>query len=46
MEHDCSNTWQVWRGEFDKMLLDNAREKGVEVLEETLVKDVIRENAL
>jgi flavin-dependent dehydrogenase len=44
MEHDCSNTWQVWRGEFDKMLLDNAREKGVEVLEETLVKDVIREN--
>jgi flavin-dependent dehydrogenase len=43
MEHECSNTWQVWRGEFDKMLLDNAREKGVEVREETLVKDVIRE---
>ncbi len=44
MQHECSNTWQVWRGEFDKMLLDNAREKGVEVLEETLVKDVLREN--
>jgi flavin-dependent dehydrogenase len=44
MKHECSNTWQVWRSEFDKMLLDNAREKGVEVLEETLVKDVIREN--
>src|SRR5260370_34667665 len=44
MQHECSNTWQVWRGEYDKMLLENAREKGVEVLEETLVKDVIREN--
>src|SRR5262249_35282094 len=45
-DHDCSNTWQVSRGEFDKLLLDNAREKGVEVLEETLVKDVIRENGV
>ena len=44
MQHECSNTWQVWRGEFDKMLLDNAREKGVEVHEETLVKDVLRDN--
>ncbi|MEO7654015.1 MAG: tryptophan 7-halogenase, partial [Bryobacteraceae bacterium] len=43
MQHECSNTWQVWRGEFDKMLLDNAREKGVEVREETVVKEVIRE---
>src|SRR5215471_16452986 len=46
MDHDCSNTWQVSRGEFDKLLLDNAREKGVQVLEETLVKDVIRENGV
>ncbi len=44
MDHECSNTWQVWRDEFDKMLLDNAREKGAEVLEETLAKEAISEN--
>ena len=29
--HECSQTWQVIRSEFDKMMLDNAREHGVEV---------------
>src|SRR5438445_2746436 len=24
--HECSQTWQVLRSEFDKMMLDNARE--------------------
>ena len=24
IKHECSQTWQVWRGEFDAMLLDNA----------------------
>ncbi len=43
MAHECSNTWQVWRGDFDQMLLDNAREKGVDVLEETMGRDVVRE---
>ena len=28
--HECSQTWQVVRSEFDKMMLDNAREHGVE----------------
>src|SRR4026209_457876 len=28
--HECSQTWQVVRSEFDQMLLDNAREHGVE----------------
>src|SRR5436309_6685215 len=31
--HECSQTWQVDRQEFDQLLLDNAREHGVEVHE-------------
>ena len=31
--HECSQTWQVVRSEFDKMMLDNAREHGVDALE-------------
>src|SRR5262249_58829666 len=27
--HECSQTWQVVRSEFDRMLLENAREHGV-----------------
>jgi len=43
-EHDpreCSQTWQVERGEFDKMLFDNAAEKGAECVDETRVRDVL-----
>ena len=29
--HECSQTWQVVRSEFDQMMLDNAREHGVDV---------------
>jgi flavin-dependent dehydrogenase len=39
-----AQTWQVVRSEFDQMLLDNAREKGAEVREETTVKRLIRED--
>src|SRR3984893_5747421 len=31
--HECSQTWQVYRQEFDQLMLDNAREHGVEVHE-------------
>ena len=31
--HECSQTWQVVRSEFDQMMLDNAREHGVDVHE-------------
>jgi flavin-dependent dehydrogenase len=31
--HECSNTWQVSRSEFDQMMLENAREQGVDVHE-------------
>ena len=37
LQHEAAVTWQVLRSEFDQMLLDNAREKGVEVREETEV---------
>jgi len=43
-DHPSSSTWQVIRSEFDQMLLDNAREKGVEVLEEMMVKEALRDN--
>ena len=38
-----AQTWQVLRSEFDQMLLDNAREKGAEVREETTVKGLLKE---
>lgn len=41
-EKDVAQTWQVLRSEFDLMLLNNAREKGATVLEETTVVDLLR----
>lgn len=38
-----AQTWQVLRSEFDQMLLDNAREKGAEVREETKVRKLLME---
>src|SRR5262245_3411383 len=42
--HDCSQTWQVVRSEFDKLMLDNAREHGVDVHEGVRVVDVLFKN--
>jgi flavin-dependent dehydrogenase len=39
-----AQTWQVLRSEFDHMLMENARAKGVTVLEEATVKELLREN--
>lgn len=44
LKHEAATTWQVVRSEFDRMLLDNARAAGVDVLEETLVKEFIMES--
>src|SRR3954469_11558137 len=41
--HECSQTWQVERAEFDQMMLENAREHGVEAHEGVRVMDVIFE---
>ncbi|HKZ33141.1 MAG TPA: tryptophan 7-halogenase, partial [Vicinamibacteria bacterium] len=42
--HECSQTWQVVRSEFDKLMLDNAREHGVDAHEGVRVLDVIMED--
>jgi flavin-dependent dehydrogenase len=39
--HECSQTWQVHRGEFDTMMLNNAREHGVNAHEGVRVLDVL-----
>ena len=41
--HECSQTWQVVRSEFDQMMLDNAREHGVDVHEGSQVLEVLFE---
>jgi flavin-dependent dehydrogenase len=41
--HECSQTWQVVRSEFDSMLLNNAKEHGVNVHEGVRVLDVLLE---
>lgn len=40
-----AQTWQVMRSEFDLMLLNNAREKGAEVREETTVTSLVRNDS-
>lgn len=39
--HECSQTWQVIRSDFDLMMLDNAREQGVEVHQPARVLEVL-----
>ncbi|HMP82122.1 MAG TPA: tryptophan 7-halogenase, partial [Verrucomicrobiota bacterium] len=39
-----AQTWQVLRSEFDEILLNNARAKGAEVIEEIAVKELLRDN--
>src|SRR5439155_23107830 len=43
--HECSQTWQVERSEFDLMMLNNAREHGVEVHEGVRVLEVLFEGS-
>lgn len=38
-----ASTWQVLRSEFDMMLMQHAREKGAEVIEEIVVKELLRD---
>jgi flavin-dependent dehydrogenase len=41
--HECSQTWQVVRSEFDQMMLENAREHGVVAHEGVRVLEVLFE---
>ena len=40
---EVGQTWQVLRSEFDLMMVNNAREKGAELLEGMTVKEIIKE---
>ena len=45
-QHDpreCSQTWQVVRGDFDQMLFENAREKGADCRDKTKVVEILFE---
>lgn len=42
--HESSQTWQVKRSEFDLMMMNNAREHGVDVQEGVRVLEVLFEN--
>lgn len=42
-DQDVAQTWQVLRSEFDLMLMENAREKGAVIHEQTAVKELLRE---
>ncbi len=44
-DHPSSTTWQVERADFDTMLLENARKKGVEVRERTPVQRVLKDDS-
>src|ERR671912_232777 len=37
--HECSQTWQVVRSEFDQMMLDNARDEGATLVIQTGTKN-------
>src|SRR5580698_7210446 len=41
--HECSQTWQVRRSEFDQLMIENARENGVDVQEGVRVLEVLFE---
>jgi flavin-dependent dehydrogenase len=43
--HECSQTWQVYRQEFDDMMLNNAAEQGVDVRQGVRVLEVIFERS-
>ncbi len=42
-DHPSSYTWQVERAEFDHMLFQNARKKGVDCREETKVEQLVQD---
>ncbi len=39
--HECSQTWQVIRSEFDQLMLNNARELGVDVIQPGRVLEIL-----
>jgi flavin-dependent dehydrogenase len=46
MDHACTQTWQVTRDLFDQMLLDHAKEQGVEVFEQMGAHQLLEEDGV
>jgi flavin-dependent dehydrogenase len=44
LKHEAACTWQVLRSEFDQILMENAREKGAEVIEGITVRETIHKD--
>ena len=44
IKHECATTWQVIRSDFDQMMLENARSKGVDVRQGVAVRDLVTQN--
>ena len=45
IKHPCATTWQVLRSDFDGMLLDNARAKGVDVRQGATVRELLMDGS-
>ncbi len=43
-DHDCAKTWQVLRSEFDRMLVENAVERGAVFCPATTARSLIEES--
>lgn len=43
-DHDCAQTWQVVRDQFDRMLLDNARQLGAEIMQPAAARQLLTDN--
>ncbi len=43
LKHEAATTWQVDRAKFDMMLLENAKAKGAQVVEQVNVRELIKE---
>ncbi|WP_417385433.1 NAD(P)/FAD-dependent oxidoreductase [Gimesia sp.] len=43
-DHESSQTWQVYRAEFDQMLIDNAQSKGATFHNEAQVTDLLTQD--
>ncbi|MEE2638710.1 MAG: NAD(P)/FAD-dependent oxidoreductase [Acidobacteriota bacterium] len=44
IKHECASTWQILRSDFDAMMLRNATQKGADVKEGVVVRDVLMEH--
>jgi len=44
-DHESSRTWQVLRSDFDRLLMDNASDKGTQILSGARVSDIVNDGS-